>query len=169
KACVRHLAKKGAGSILVSNRSFERAAELAGEFGGRAVRFEDCLSAMAEVDIVVAATSLSTTLVHRAEVEVAMIPRRNRPLVLIDLSVPRNVDAEVQRVENVYLYGIDDLNAIVCATVLNREQDLALCNQIIEGGAGALMEKLNSRKERLFETELQFRSWLSGGTAVAGG
>src|SRR5262249_48605219 len=122
KACVRHLAKKGAGSILVSNRSFERAAELAGEFGGRAVRFEDCLSAMAEVDIVVAATSLSTTLVHRAEVEVAMIPRRNRPLVLIDLSVPRNVDAEVQRVENVYLYGIDDLNAIVCATVLNREQ-----------------------------------------------
>jgi len=170
KACVRHLAKKGAGSILVSNRSSDRATELAGEFGGRAVRFEDFLTAMVEADIVVAATSLSKTLLHRAEVEVAMATRRNRPLVLIDLSVPRNIDAEVQRVENVYLYSIDDLNAIVCATVLHREQDLALCNQIIESGAGALMEKLNSRKEGLFDTELHFESsWLSRGTAVAGG
>src|SRR5215471_15415746 len=59
KACVRHLAKQGVGSILVSNRSFERATALAGEFGGQAVRFEDYLSAMAGADIVVAATSLS--------------------------------------------------------------------------------------------------------------
>jgi glutamyl-tRNA reductase len=69
----------------------------------------------------------------------------------------------------VYLYTIDDLNAVACATVRNREQDLALCNQIIESGAGALMEKVSARKERLFDNELQFQaSWLSGGTAVAG-
>src|SRR5262249_26532313 len=128
KACLRHLAKKGAGSITVCNRSFERATELAGEFGGRALRFEDCPTAIAGADIVVTATSLSKTLLHRAEVEVAMTARRNRPLVLIDLSVPRNIDAEVQRLENVYLYGIDDLNAIVREAVLNREQDLALCD-----------------------------------------
>jgi glutamyl-tRNA reductase len=170
KACVRHLAKKGAGSIMVSNRSFERATDLAGEFGGRAVRFEDCLTAMVEADIVVAATSLSKTSWHRAELEVVMSTRRSRPLVLIDLSVPRNIDAEVQRVGNVYLYSIDDLNAIVCEAVLNREQDLALCNQIIESGAGELMEKLSSRKERLFDTELQFRpGWPTPGTLVAGG
>jgi glutamyl-tRNA reductase len=170
KTCVRHLAKKGVGSILVSNRSFERATELAGEFGGRAVRFEDCLTAMAGADIVVAATSLSKALLHRAEVETAMVSRRNRPLVLIDLSVPRNIDVEVQRVENVYLYSIDDLNAIVCQTVIHREQDLALCNQIIETGAGALMEKLNCRRQRLFDRGLQFRtSWLSHGTALAEG
>jgi glutamyl-tRNA reductase len=170
KACVRHLAKKGTGSILVCNRSFERATELASEFGGQAVRFEDCLTAMTGADIVVAATGLSKTLLHRAEVEVAMANRRNRPLVLIDLSVPRNIDIEVQRVESVYLYSIDDLNALVCASVHNREQDLALCNQIVESGAGALMEKLNYRKERLFDNEIQFRSpWLSHRIAVAAG
>src|SRR5262249_24882178 len=119
------------------NRTFERATELAGEFGGRAVRFEDCLSTMAGVDIVVAATSRSKTLLNRAEVGVAMATRRDRPLVLIDLSVPRNIDAEVQRIENVYLYSIDDLKAVMCATVLNREQDLELCNQIIESEAKA--------------------------------
>jgi glutamyl-tRNA reductase len=168
KACVRHLAKKGVGSILVTNRSFERATELASEFGGRAVRFEDRLSAIAGADIVVAATSLSTTLLHRVEVEAAMTNRRDRPLVFIDLSVPRNIDAEVQRIENVYLYSIDDLKAVISATALHREQDLELCDQIIENEARALVEKLNPRKERLFDAEVHFQSsWFPCRTAVA--
>jgi glutamyl-tRNA reductase len=170
EACVRHLAKKGAGSILVCNRSFERANELARGFGGRAVRFEDCLSAMTDADIVVAATGLPKTLLHRVEVEAAMVTRRNRPLIFIDVSVPRNIDAEVQRLENVYVYNIDDLNAIVGENVRNREQGLALCNQIIENGAVALIEKHNTTKERLYDEGLQFQSnWVSHGTAVAGG
>src|SRR5258706_11797110 len=67
ETCVRHLAKKGARSILVSNRSFERAVELATEFGGEAVRFEECLEAMTHVDIVVAATALPHTFFRRAD------------------------------------------------------------------------------------------------------
>jgi glutamyl-tRNA reductase len=167
EVCVRHLAKKGARSILVANRSFERAAELAGEFGGHAVRFEDCLTAMSAADIIVASTGSSKTLLHRAEIEAAMVIRRNRPLVLIDLSVPRNIDADVVRIENVYLYNIDDLNAIVGENVRNREQDLVLCNRIIDTGASALMAKLNSRKER---PDAEFHSgWISHSTAVAAG
>jgi glutamyl-tRNA reductase len=126
EACVRHMAKKGARSILVSNRSFHRATELAVEFGGRAVQFEDRLTAMAAADIVVASTGSPRTLLELADVEKVMLGRRNRPLVLIDMSVPRNIDAEVQRLENVYLYNIDDLEAIVRKNVSNREQDLAL-------------------------------------------
>jgi glutamyl-tRNA reductase len=149
EACVRHLAKRGTGTILVSNRSFERAKELAGEFGGRAVPFEDRLTAIAGADIVVASTGLPKTLLQRADVEAAMATRRNRSLVFIDLSVPRNIDAEVQYLDNVYLYNIDDLEAIVRENLRNREQDLMLCDQIIEAGATALMAKLNSRRGRI--------------------
>jgi glutamyl-tRNA reductase len=99
-----------------------------------------------------------------------MTTRRSRPLILIDISVPRNIDPEVQRVENVYLYNIDDLNAIVCENVRNRERGLALCNRIIEESASALMEKLDTRKERLYEVGLQFQSnWATHDVVVAGG
>jgi glutamyl-tRNA reductase len=167
EACVRHLAKKGARSILVSNRSFDRGVELARQFGGRAVRFEDRLIALADTDIVVASTGCPKTLLHRAEIEHVMQARRNRPLILIDISVPRNVDPDVQRLDDVYLYNIDDLNAIVGENIRNREQELALCNQLIDAGAAALMEKLNSGKERLNEVGFQFQAnWLSRRGAV---
>ena len=81
EACVRHLAKKGARSVLVSNRSYDRALNLATEFGGRAVRFDDCLPAMAEADIVVSSTGCPQTILHRADVASVMSARRNRPAV----------------------------------------------------------------------------------------
>ncbi len=169
ETCVRHLAKKGAGLILVANRSFERATELAAEFVGRAVRFEDCLTAMADADIVVASTGCPRTFLRRATVEAVMVRRWNRPLILIDMSVPRNIDAEVQRLDNVYLYNIDDLEAIVRENVRTREQDLALCQRIINVRATVLMERLDSGKERLREAGPQFQSgWVSPGAAVAG-
>ena len=169
EACARHLAKKGARSVLVSNRSFDRACELAGEFGGRAVRFEGRLTAMADADIVVVSTGCPKTLLLRAEIEEVMVMRRNRPLILIDISVPRNIDAEVQRLDNVFLYNIDDLNAIVCENTRNREQALAVCNQIIKARAVALMEKFSRGKDCLHEAELQFHSnWVSPGVAAIG-
>ena len=88
ETCVRHLAKKGARSILVSNRSFERAVELAREFGGEAVRFEECLQTMTDVGIVVAAAGCPNTLLRRPDVENLMRRRKNRPLFLIDIAVP---------------------------------------------------------------------------------
>ena len=170
EACVRHLAKKGASSILVSNRSFDRAVELASEFNGQAVRFEECLTAMADADIVVASTGCPKTLLHRAEVEQLMAARRNRPLFLIDISVPRNIDADVQRLDNVYLYNIDDLDAIVRDNVRCREQELAVCHQIIDTRAAALMKKLNLEKERLYDLGVQSQpGWVSNGAAVLGG
>jgi glutamyl-tRNA reductase len=167
ESCFRHLIKRGARSILVSNRSFDRAVELAAQFGGRAVRFEDRLTAIADADIVVASTGCPKTLLHRADIEHVMLARRNRPLILIDISVPRNVAPDVQQLDNVYLYNIDDLNAIVCENMRNREQELALCNQLIETRAATLMEKLDSRKEQPNESGLQFQpNWLSHGAAI---
>jgi glutamyl-tRNA reductase len=170
ETCVRHLKKRGVRSILVSNRSFERAFVLAGDFGGRAVRFEQHLTAMVDVDIVVASTSWPKTLLQGTDIEGLMITRRNRPLILIDISVPRNIEPEVRRLDNVYLYNIDDLNAVVCENLRNRKQDLASCNRIIEARAGALISKLNSGKKRVHEVGIQIKpGWSAQCTAVGAG
>jgi len=170
EACIRHLAKKGARSILVSNRSFERALQLAAEFGGQAVRFDDRLTAMAGADIVVASTGCPNTLLNCEDVRKVMLMRRNRPLLLIDISVPRNIDADVQRLDNVYLYNIDALNEVVREHVHNREQDLALCDRIIETGSVALLEKLSSRRQQADEAEPRpYAGWAFRDAAVLGG
>jgi len=143
EACVRHLARKGARSVLVSNRSFERAERLATEFGGRAIRFDECLASMVEADIVVSSTGSPQTIVHRADVAAILPARRGRPLVMIDIAVPRDIDVDVEQLENVYLYNIDHLEAIVRENVAMREQELARCHAIIAERAAALMAKLN--------------------------
>ncbi len=144
EACVRHLAKKGARSVLVSNRSFERAQGLAAEFGGRAVRFDDCFSAMVEADIVVSSTGCPQTIVNRADIARVMPARRERPLVLIDIAVPRDIAADVQAEENVYLYNIDHLEAIVRENLKSREQELGRCDEIISDRAADLMARLQA-------------------------
>ena len=161
EACVRHLAKKGARSILVSNRSFDHAVELATQFGGRAVKFEGCLAAMSDADIAVVSTGCPTTLLHRADIEKLMVARRNRPLFLIDISVPRNIEDTVQHVENVYLYNIDDLEAIVGENARARRQQLASCHQIINARAAALITKLKFEKAQHHDVDVHSkRGWI---------
>ena len=142
EACLRHLAKRGARSILVSNRSFERAVSLAREFSGQAVRLDDCLSAMVNADIVISSTGSPAAILKREDVAQVMHARRGRPLFLVDIAVPRDIDPEVQFVENVYLYDIDDLEEIVRENVRLREQELARCARIIEERVNAVLTKL---------------------------
>ena len=145
EACVRHLNKKGARSVLVSNRSFERAEALAKEFGGRAIRFDDCLTAMAGADIVVSSTGCPHTILHRDDIARVMAARRNRPLVLVDIAVPRDIAADVQQLNNVYLYDVDDLEVIVRENVKHREQELARCQSIIVEQARSVLARFAPR------------------------
>jgi len=147
--CVRLLVKKGAKSIFISNRSFDRALDLATQCGGEAVCFGYCLFEMRDVDVVIAATSSAETLLGRDDVENLMKARRNRPLLLIDLSVPRNIDRAVRGLEHVTLYNIDDLEALARRGAQARERELATCHQIIAAHVAALIEKLNAEDERL--------------------
>ena len=148
EACVRHLAKKGARSVLVSNRSYERAVGLADEFGGRAVRFDECLQAMAETDIVVSSTGCPQTILSEADIASVMAARRNRPLFLIDIAIPRDIAADAQQIANVYLYNVDHLEALVRQNVELRLQELTRCEAIIAERAEELMRKLAPRPER---------------------
>ena len=144
--CVRLLVKKGAKSIFISNRSFDRALDLATRCGGEAVCFGYCLFEMRDVDVVIAATSSAETLLGRDDVENLMKARRNRPLLLIDLSVPRNIDPAVGGLENVALYNIDDLESLAREGVQARERELTACHQIIEAHVAALTEKLHTEE-----------------------
>jgi len=146
ECCVRLLVKKGARSIVVSNRSFDRAVDLAARCGGEAVCFGDCLFAMPDVDVVITATSSAQRLLTCDDVENLMTARRHRPLLLIDLSVPRNIDPAVTGLDHVSLYNIDELEALARRGVQARERELTACHQIIEAHVAALTEKLHTEE-----------------------
>lgn len=167
EACVRHLAKKGARSVLVSNRSFDRAEALATEFGGRAVRFDDCLSAMAEADIVVSSTGCPQTILDQPDIETVMRQRRQRPLFLIDIAVPRDIEPDVQQLENVYLYNIDNLEALVQENLRLREQELTRCRAIIEARTAAVIAKLTPIQTSPHDPRIQSQpGWVFCGSAA---
>ncbi len=144
EACVKHLAKRGAKTVLVANRSVERAEKLAAEFGGRAVRIEDSAAALTEADILVSSTGCADIVLRRDDVAKILPARRNRPLVLVDIAVPRDIDPMVAELPNVFLYDIDDLEAVVRENTKNREQELSFCQAIIDEHAAELMKRFDS-------------------------
>ena len=127
----RALLSRGARSIIVANRSHDRAVALANELGGRAVRFDDWVAEFEKIDIAISGTSAPHYLLDRARLEPLMKRRRHRPLLLIDIAVPRDVDPEVNFLENVYLYNIDDLQTIADDYLKQRQEEIARCEQII--------------------------------------
>ena len=147
--CVRLLVKKGVRSIFISSRSFDRAIDLANRCGGDAVCFGYCLFEMRDVDVVVAATSSGQTLLVQDDIENLMKARRNRPLLLIDLSVPRNIDPAASQLENITLYNIDDLEVLAREGVRNREQEVAACDEIIDSHVAALVERISDKNRRV--------------------
>ena len=127
----RALLSRGARSLLVSNRSYERAAELARELNGQAVRFEDWAAAFASIDILISSTSAPHYILDAARLGPLMKLRKNRPLLLIDIAVPRDIDPAVHFLDNVYLYNIDDLQAMAADYLRQRREEIARCEVII--------------------------------------
>jgi glutamyl-tRNA reductase len=135
----RALLSRGARSILVTNRSPDKAVALAQALGGRAVPFEDWTGQFENVDIVISSTAAPHYVLDRARLEPLMKLRRNRPLLVIDIAVPRDIEPEVNFLENVYLYNIDDLQTIADDYLKQRKEEVARCEQIIHEKAQALL------------------------------
>ncbi len=167
EVCVRHLAKRGVRELWISNRTLERAQTLATECGGRPIPWTEVSHLMAQTDVVIAATGCPTWLFGRAEVERLMQSRHHRPLVLVDLGVPRNIEPEVNRLENVYLHNIDDLEVIVRHNRLHRQNELAAGQEIIAGAVTALWPRLARRPESPDNATARPSSWLLPDTSVA--
>lgn len=132
RTCAQSLLSRGAQSIIVSNRSHDRALELAAEFKGTAMKFDEWEHALHEVDIVISSTSAPHFVVKPELVQKVMRQRRGHPLFLIDIAVPRDIDPAVNDLEDVYVYDIDALSAIAEDGRRERERQLALCEQLIE-------------------------------------
>lgn len=126
------LVSRGARSIFVSNRSFDRAVELADEMNGQAVRFDDWQSVLERVDIVISSTGSPHAIVHRADVEKARRARKYRPLFFIDIAVPRDIDPAVGEIEEVYLYDIDTLEQLAQEARTRRQKQIEECEAIID-------------------------------------
>jgi len=131
---VRHFISQGVKEIFVTNRTFSRAAELAEEFNGKAVPFEEFQRQLAKMDIILSSTGSSRYLVCREELTSVIRMRKNRPMFFIDIAVPRDIDPKINEIDNVYVYDIDDLEGIVEVNKEERKKEVAQAQGIIAEG-----------------------------------
>jgi len=144
----RALLSRGAKSIMVSNRSFERAEKLAEELGGRAIKFDSWSDEFTSIDIMISSTSAPHYVIDRERLEPMMKLRRNRPLLLIDLAVPRDIEPDVNYMDNVYVYNIDDLQAIAQDYLDQRKAEIERCESIIRERAQSLFGPPGARPQK---------------------
>uniref|UniRef100_UPI004057C9A0 glutamyl-tRNA reductase n=1 Tax=Candidatus Electronema sp. TaxID=2698783 RepID=UPI004057C9A0 len=139
-----HLVGQGIADVVVVNRTLERAVNLAARFKGHAAGLDELVEQLAETDILISSTGAAGLVLHKQDVASIMPRRRNRPLFLIDIAVPRDLDPEINTLDNVYLYDIDDLNSVVEMNKEQRDKEAVKAHRIVE------------------EETLKFMRWLDG-------
>ena len=138
---VEHLIRNQVGDIFVANRTFDRGVVLAKRYNGTAVRFEEIPTTLEHVDIIISSTGATEYVITPGDVKNVMRKRRNKPLFFIDIAVPRDIDPKTNRVNNVYVYDIDDLKGIVDDNIEDRNREAVKAERIID------------------EAVIQFRHW----------
>jgi len=128
----RHLLNAGASRLLITNRTEESAKRLATEFDGIAAPFEDLEKTLADADIVICSTGSPTFVVTEEMVRKSRERRRNRPMCLIDISVPRNIDPNAGNVPNVFVFDIDDLESVISSNIREREREAERAELIVQ-------------------------------------
>jgi len=154
---VTHLRARGVHRFRVANRTFERAVELAERFGGDAVRYEALEEHLAGVDIVISSTASGRPIIVRADLERVMRKRKNRPIFLIDIAVPRDIDPAINKVYNAYLYDIDDLQEVVSSNLGDRQREATLARAIVEEEVSAFQGWLQTLV--VLPILVSFREW----------
>jgi len=163
----RHLLEAGVSSIVIANRTLGRARDLAHKFGAEAVLLSEIPERLRYADIVITSTASQLPILGKGAVEQALKARKHRPMLMVDLAVPRDIEPQVGELRDVYLYGIDDLRGIVDENLRNRHSEARKADQIIDAGVQALLEEERGRgavdavkayrtmAEQLRERELQ--------------
>ena len=133
----RHLLNQGVREILVTNRTQQRALELAQAFQGKAVPFEDFLQQLKNVDIVLSSTGSTHYIIRKEQLTEVIRARKNRPMFFIDIAVPRDVDPTINEIDNVYVYDIDDLQGLVESNKEERKKQVQQAEEIVAQGVEA--------------------------------
>jgi glutamyl-tRNA reductase len=129
---VAHLIRNRVGNILVTNRTFERAVELGRRFRGNPIKFEEMLTSLSDVDIVISSTGAPEFVVKREQLKAVLRKRRSRPLFFIDIAVPRDIDPQINRLSNTYVYDIDDLKGVIDENIEDRQREAIKGERIVE-------------------------------------
>ncbi|GAA4341592.1 glutamyl-tRNA reductase [Variovorax defluvii] len=140
-----HFAARQPRSIVIANRTLERGEKLASRFGGEAMRLAELPGRLAEFDIVVSCTASTLPLIGLGAVERALKLRKHRPMFMVDLAVPRDIEPEVKALEDIYLYTVDDLAQVVRQGHANRQAAVAEAEVIIDAGVRSFMHWLDQR------------------------
>ncbi|MBI1884045.1 MAG: glutamyl-tRNA reductase [Chlamydiae bacterium] len=139
---VQRLVERGVKGMIASNRSYEKAQALAQKFEGQAVRLDEIHQVARDVDIVISSTAAPHFILHQNEVSGWMKERRQRPLLMIDIAVPRDIDPEVNRLDNVYLYNIDDLKAVADQNFKERLKEQEKADSLVESEVKRFMDRM---------------------------
>lgn len=142
----KHLKRNGVSSVLVTNRTFERAVELAQVFEGAAVPFEHFTDHMVGADIVISSTGAPHFIINKTLAEQVIHKRKNKPMFFIDIAVPRDIDPSVNEIDNAFLYDIDDLQQVIDANLKERLKEASRAEAIVDSEVQAFCLKMQSRE-----------------------
>lgn len=148
--CGRHLHDKGLSSLIIANRSIERAAELAAQFNAHAVSLTDLPGVLHKADILISSTASLEPIIHADMVKAALKQRRNQPMFLVDIAVPRDIHPDVSKLGNVYLYTIDDLQKVVDENLSKRSEAAEAASSDVEEAVDEFMRWLNSARAAVY-------------------
>ena len=159
--CVAHFAAKSPRSITIANRSPEKAAMLATQHGGRSISLADLPMRLQDFDVVISCTASTLPLIGLGAVQRALRARKNRPIFMVDLAVPRDIEPEVKDLSGVYLYTIDDLTQVINSGQNQRQEAVAEAEVIIDEGVEKFMAWLDRRSHvpLIQELNLQADAW----------
>lgn len=140
-----HFAAKNPKAIAIANRTLERGEKLATRFGGQVMRLADLPARLHEFDVVVSSTASQLPIIGLGAVERALKARKHRPMFMVDLAVPRDIEPEVKALEDVYLYTVDDLAHVVQTGHANRQAAVAQAEAIIDAGVQSFLHWMDQR------------------------
>ena len=140
----RHLKTAGIGNILIANRTVEKASQLATEVGGKAIGLKDIPDALPHADIVISSTGSTLPLLGKGTVQRALKQRRYRTQLIVDIAVPRDVEAEVSEVDGIFLYTVDDLQAVIDENRQSRQEAAFEAEEIVDAQVNLFMIKLQA-------------------------
>lgn len=151
----KHLYEQGVTKITVANRTLSRGLELAQQFGGRAITLEEIPDALVHADIVIASTASPLPILGKGMVERALKKRRHKPIFMVDIAVPRDIEPEVAELQDVYLYSVDDLQSVIEENMRSRQEAAIAAEAIVSSRATQFMAQ--KREQSAFSTLTAYR------------